>query len=191
MAGIISFVFIIVVMSVLKGIGKSETGKSPIGKTSTTVNPAAYATKTGAGPQVIGGNYVAPISQTPQKSSSKVNYGRTAATTTATTSKASNVTNNKITSDKPADERVEKSTMDYLQEKAKADQIEHAKEKFEEAKRLDAVHGRKPAAGRYMLGDPIPHGHKIIYCPYCAAENIVPNLYYGDKSCYFCRTHLK
>lgn len=83
------------------------------------------------------------------------------------------------------------STTDYLQKKARMDQIEHAKEKQEEMKRVNQKYGGKEVGGRYLLGDPIPRGMKIKYCPYCGAENLVPDHYYSGKDCYFCRTELK
>ena len=83
------------------------------------------------------------------------------------------------------------STTDYLQKKARMDQIEHAKEKREEMKRVNQKYGGNEVGGRYLLGDPIPRGMKIKYCPYCGAENLVPDHYYSGKDCYFCRTELK
>lgn len=83
------------------------------------------------------------------------------------------------------------STTDYLQKKARMDQIEHAKEKREEMKRVNQKYGGNEVGGRYLLGDPIPHGMKIKYCPYCGAENLVQDHYYSGKDCYFCRTELK
>ena len=83
------------------------------------------------------------------------------------------------------------STTDYLQKKARMDQIEHAKEKREEMKRVNLKYGGNEVGGRYLLGDPIPRGMKIKYCPYCGAENLVPDHYYSGKDCYFCRTELK
>ena len=83
------------------------------------------------------------------------------------------------------------STTDYLEKKARMDQIEHAKEKQEEMKRVNQKYGGKEVGGRYLLGDPIPRGMKIKYCPYCGAENLVPDHYYSGKDCYFCRTELK
>lgn len=82
------------------------------------------------------------------------------------------------------------STTDYLQKKARMDQIEHAKEKQEEMKRVNQKYGGEEVGGRYLLGDPIPRGMKIKYCPYCGAENLVPDHYYSGKDCYFCRTEL-
>ena len=83
------------------------------------------------------------------------------------------------------------STTDYLQKKARMDQIEHAKEKREEMNRVNQKYGGNEVGGRYLLGDPIPRGMKIKYCPYCGAENLVPDHYYSGKDCYFCRTELK
>ena len=58
-------------------------------------------------------------------------------------------------------------------------------------KRVNQKYGGNEVGGRYLLGDPIPRGMKIKYCPYCGAENLVPDHYYSGKDCYFCRTELK
>ena len=71
------------------------------------------------------------------------------------------------------------------------DRKEHAKEKREEMNRVNQKYGGNEVGGRYLLGDPIPRGMKIKYCPYCGAENLVPDHYYSGKDCYFCRTELK
>lgn len=88
-------------------------------------------------------------------------------------------------------ETKEPSTLDYLNEKARQDQREHAIEKMEERKRASAKYGNRPVGGRYLLGDPIPQGMKIVCCEYCGAENVVKIGYRGDRDCYFCRTRLE
>ncbi len=88
-------------------------------------------------------------------------------------------------------EEKELSTLDYLNEKAKQDQREHAIEKMEERKRVSEKYGNRPVGGRYLLGDPIPQGMKIVCCEYCGAENVVKIGYRGDRDCYFCRTRLE
>jgi len=94
---------------------------------------------------------------------------------------------------KKAQEKEEKelSTLDYLNEKARQDQREHAIEKMEERKRASEKYGNRPVGGRYLLGDPIPQGMKIVCCEYCGAENVVKIGYRGDRDCYFCRTRLE
>ncbi|MGN0132512.1 MAG: hypothetical protein ACI4AA_08725 [Lachnospiraceae bacterium] len=85
----------------------------------------------------------------------------------------------------------ETSTMDYLNEKAKQDQREHAIEKMQENKRVDRKYGNRPVGGRYLLGDPVPSGMRIVYCPYCGAENLVKIGFRDDRDCYFCRSRLE
>lgn len=94
---------------------------------------------------------------------------------------------------KKAEKRAESdvSTTDYLEQKAKQDQREHAKEKLEEQRRVNAKYGNRSVAGRYLLGDPVPVGCRIICCDYCNAENIVKIGYHSGLSCYFCRNHLE
>lgn len=88
-------------------------------------------------------------------------------------------------------ETKETSTLAYLNEKAEQDQREHAIEKMEERKRVSEKYGNRPVGGRYLLGDPIPQGMKIVCCEYCGAENVVKIGYRGDRDCYFCRTRLE
>ena len=90
-----------------------------------------------------------------------------------------------------ADTQTKKSTTDYLQEKARLDQVEHAKEKLAEDKRVSQKYGGRRTAMRYLIGDPVPNGSQLFICPYCGAENLVPASYHRDLNCYFCRTHLK
>lgn len=82
------------------------------------------------------------------------------------------------------------STTAYLMEKAEADAREHAKEKYEEQKRLYETRGGLPVAERYLEGDSIPQGKKCINCGYCGAENIIPMMPRTKYSCYFCREQL-
>ena len=82
------------------------------------------------------------------------------------------------------------STTAYLMEKAEADAREHAKEKYEEQKRLYETRGGLPVAERYLEGDSIPQGKKCINCGYCGAENIIPMMPRTKYSCYFCREAL-
>lgn len=82
------------------------------------------------------------------------------------------------------------STTAYLMEKAEADAREHAKEKFEEQKRLRETRGGLDVAERLLEGDPIPQGKKLVNCGYCGAENLVPMMPRTRYSCYFCREAL-
>lgn len=83
------------------------------------------------------------------------------------------------------------STTDYLERKAKQEQMEHVKEKLEEQRRINAKYGNRSVAGRYLLGDAVPAGFQIVCCDYCGAENIVKIGYKSGLSCYFCRSHLE
>ena len=82
------------------------------------------------------------------------------------------------------------STTAYLMEKAAADQREHAREKFEEQRRLYETRGGLSAAERYLDGDAIPQGKKCVICGYCGAENLIPMIPRTKYSCYFCREPL-
>lgn len=82
------------------------------------------------------------------------------------------------------------STTAYLMEKAEADAREHAKEKYEEQKRLYETRGGLAVADRYLDGEMIPNGKKCINCGYCGAENLIPMVPRTRYSCYFCREPL-
>ena len=78
------------------------------------------------------------------------------------------------------------STTAYLMEKAEADAREHAKEKFEEQKRLYETRGGLAVAERYLEGDSIPQGKRCVNCGYCGAENLIPIITKTKYSCFFC-----
>lgn len=82
------------------------------------------------------------------------------------------------------------ATTAYLKEKAEEDARQHAKEKFEEQKRLYETRGGLAVAERYLEGDLIPQGKRCVKCGYCGAENLVPMLPRTRYSCYFCREAL-
>lgn len=82
------------------------------------------------------------------------------------------------------------STTEYLERKAMEDQREHAAEKMEEQRRVNARYGNMPIARRHILGDPVPSGMEIVCCKYCGAANEVKTGYHRGLCCYFCRTEL-
>lgn len=82
------------------------------------------------------------------------------------------------------------STTAYLMEKAEADAREHAKEKFEEQKRLYETRGGLAVAERYLEGEMIPNGKRCVNCGYCGAENLIPMIPRTRYGCYFCREPL-
>lgn len=83
------------------------------------------------------------------------------------------------------------STMAYLEEKAKQDEIEHAREKQEEARRLHQNYGGLRAAERLYEGDSVPNGKRCVVCAYCGAENLLPMAAREKYSCYFCREPIR
>lgn len=82
------------------------------------------------------------------------------------------------------------SVTDYLAEKARKDQIEHAREKQQESRRLAEKSGGLTPAERLYDGDPVPNGKFCVCCSYCAAENLIPVGSRMKYSCYFCREPL-
>lgn len=141
--------------------------------------------------------YLKTVDQYQKNLSNTQNVNRTTASSknTRTTATGMKQTGGTQKAAKPKKESADidtgRSTTEYLQEKAWQDQIEHAKEKAEEMKRLDKKYGGQIVGRRYLLGDPVPRGMRIFRCPYCAAENLVEASYYSGKDCYFCRTQLK
>ena len=90
-------------------------------------------------------------------------------------------------------ERVEEengSTTAYLNEKARQDAIEHAKEDREEEMRLRKAYGGLRVAMRLYEGDSIPQGKRLSVCSYCGAENLLPMGARERYCCYFCREPL-
>lgn len=85
----------------------------------------------------------------------------------------------------------EVSTMAYLEEKARQDAAEHARDKWEENKRLHQNYGGLRVAERLFDGDSVPGGKKCVVCGYCGAENLVPMMPRERFSCYFCREPLR
>ena len=82
------------------------------------------------------------------------------------------------------------ATTAYLAKKAQEDAREHAKDKWEEEKRLRETRGGLAVAERHFEGDPFPEGKRCLVCGYCAAENLVPMVPRTRYSCYFCREPL-
>lgn len=100
-----------------------------------------------------------------------------------------------ITAIKPAvketkEDKDSHATTAYLKEKAEEDARQHAKEKFEEQKRLYETRGGLAVAERYLDGDLIPQGKRCVICGYCGADNLVPMQPRTRYSCYFCREAL-
>lgn len=86
-----------------------------------------------------------------------------------------------------SDEPEAGSTMAYLEEKARQDAVEHAREKQEEAQRLHKNFGGLRVAERLYEGNCVPNGKKCITCGYCGAENLVPMMPRERYGCFFCR----
>ncbi len=91
--------------------------------------------------------------------------------------------------EQPEDEEI--STMEYLEEKARQDAAEHARDKWEENMRLHQNYGGLRVAERLFDGDTVPGGKKCSVCEYCGAENLIPMIPRERYSCYFCREPLR
>lgn len=92
---------------------------------------------------------------------------------------------------KTADSRQGKSTTEMLEEKARQDAMEHQEEKRRQLAEERRIHGQLRYAERYLLGDMIPKGRRLICCGYCNAENLIPERDNPKRyNCYFCRETL-
>lgn len=57
--------------------------------------------------------------------------------------------------------------------------------------RQKKYYGNYNYAQRYVPGDPVTKGKRMVYCPYCNAENLIPSHNAAkDYNCYFCREKL-
>lgn len=83
------------------------------------------------------------------------------------------------------------STTAYLMEKAEADAREHERETYEEQRRLYESRGGLAVAERFLDGDSIPQGRRLVRCGYCGADNLIPTAARTGYGCYFCREPLK
>lgn len=87
--------------------------------------------------------------------------------------------------------RQAKSTTEMLEEKARQDAMEHQEEKRRQLAEERRIHGQLRYAERYLPGDMIPQGRRLVYCGYCNAENLIPERDNPKRyNCYFCRETL-
>lgn len=92
---------------------------------------------------------------------------------------------------KTADSRQGKSTTEMLEEKARQDAMEHQEEKRRQLAEERRIHGQLHYAERYLPGDMIPKGRRLVCCGYCNAENLIPERDNPKRyNCYFCRETL-
>lgn len=92
---------------------------------------------------------------------------------------------------KPVTGQQGKSTTEMLEEKARQDAIEHQEEKRKQLAEERRIHGQLRYAERYLPGDMIPKGKRLVCCGYCNAENLIPERDNPKRyNCYFCRETL-
>lgn len=85
----------------------------------------------------------------------------------------------------------EMSTTEMLEAKAQADDREEMLEKQRQRIENKKHYGHHNYAEKYILGDSMPKGKKMVFCPYCNAENLIPTYSAAkDYNCYFCRETL-
>lgn len=83
------------------------------------------------------------------------------------------------------------STTEMLEAKALADDREEMLEKQRQRMENKKHYGHLNYAEKYIIGDAVEKGKKMVFCPYCNAENLIP-MYSSarDYNCYFCREDL-
>ena len=92
---------------------------------------------------------------------------------------------------KTAEEPKQMSTTEMLEAKALADDREEMKEKQRQRMENKKHYGHLNYAQRYVIGDAVPKGQKMVFCRYCNAENLIPMYSLAkDYNCYFCREEL-
>ncbi|MBE5882100.1 MAG: hypothetical protein E7289_07345 [Lachnospiraceae bacterium] len=88
-------------------------------------------------------------------------------------------------------EKEEMSTTQMLEAKALADDRQEMIEKQKQRMENKKHYGHHNYAEKYILGDMVPKGKKMVYCSYCNAENLIPTYSSArDYNCYFCREKL-
>ena len=93
-----------------------------------------------------------------------------------------------VPADRDGDGKV--STIEYLNMKAREDEIEHQKDEYLTQQKL--TQGGLLKLGMRIPDDGmIPRGMRMVYCGYCGAENLVPGGLITDTHyCYFCHEKL-
>lgn len=85
----------------------------------------------------------------------------------------------------------EMSTMEMLEAKAREDDREEMLEKQRQKIENKKHYGHLNYAEKYILGDEVPKGRKMVFCTYCGAENLIPTYSAAKEyNCYFCREDL-
>ena len=83
------------------------------------------------------------------------------------------------------------STTEMLEAKALADDREERIEKQKQRMENQKHYGHLNYAQKYIIGDMVPKGQRMVFCPYCNAENLIPAYSSAkDYNCYFCREEL-
>lgn len=116
---------------------------------------------------------------------------KTAGSTTGNMASGNRSSVSRAVEKKTADSRQEKSTTEMLGEKAKLDEMEHREEKRRQLAEERRIHGQLHYAERYLPGDMVPKGRRLVCCGYCNAENLIPERDNPKRyNCYFCRETL-
>lgn len=138
------------------------------------------------------------LNKSKKKNASKPNTTRTQTTQSRAVQKPvqkpvqSRPVQSKSAPNRPVQKKTEEmSTTEMLEAKALADDREEMLEKQRQRMENKKHYGHLNYAEKYVIGDAVPKGKKMVFCPYCNAENLIP-MYSSAReyNCYFCREDL-
>jgi len=178
-------IFIIIVSAILKSSKKKKTSSTPNVPRKREASETAYAFQSQQRQQTS--LQQANGRQRPQQANGRQRQqptpipGRTVQNPSM---------QNKTVPNRPA-EKEEMSTTQMLEAKALADDREEMREKQRQRMENKRHYGHLNYAEKYILGDAVPKGKKMVLCPYCNAENLIPTYSAAkDYNCFFCRENL-
>ena len=177
-------IFIIIVSAILKSSKKKKASSTPNVPRKRDASETAYAFQSQqrqqAGQQTSGRQRQQPTSSRQRQQPTPI-PGRTVQNPSM---------QNKTVPNRPA-EKEEMSTTQMLEAKALADDREEMRDKQRQRMENKKHYGHLNYAEKYILGDAVPKGKKMVLCPYCNAENLIPAYSAAkDYNCYFCREDL-
>lgn len=182
----VSIIIIIIVMwIIITRVKKAQGGETPVSRGNNSMpNTTVMSSNRGRGPAKAYG-YTWTNANGPAKANAQ------------TASMAQRKTVQPAAAQKrSADDAVAEAIEDgnyttaYLMEKARQDEEEHAREKYEEQMRLNKARGGLRVAERLIDGDMPPRDKRCTVCGYCGAQNLLPMSPRERYSCYFCREPL-
>lgn len=184
MSGLIFFIIMIAIIRKITAQNKASGGNTYSKKTAgRPASGQSVSERSASGQTYVQGSLTSAL----QQKESAASVERTPASG-GKAKKDSAVNTAKAAGKSGAAAAEEVSTTEYLRQKALQDQIEHRKEARKEAEILNRETGGRMVGMRYMAGDSVPAGTRLVTCSYCCAENLISTRRnQKDYTCYFCR----